>query len=65
MFQGLQVLPERLMAAVADHARHAAVHHGLLARVQADAGARVDELSDPLEIGGVELELRPLGRRGG
>jgi hypothetical protein len=51
--QPLQVAGESCGARLAQPARQAAVDHGLLAGVQADAGALVDQLPDPLEVGAV------------
>jgi hypothetical protein len=47
----MQVVGKAAVAGLAQPARQAAVDHGLLAGVQADAGALVDQLADALEVG--------------
>jgi hypothetical protein len=58
LFQPLQVGREAAVAGLAQAPRQAAVDHGLLAGVQADAGALVDQRADALEVGRRQRELR-------
>jgi hypothetical protein len=53
--QPLQVAAEVAVPGLAQPARQAAVDHGLLAGVQADAGALVDQLADAVEVGAVRV----------
>ena len=57
LLEPLQVACERAVAGFAQTARQAAVDHRLLAGVQADAGALVDQLANALEVGVAEAEL--------
>ncbi len=53
----LRVICERAVTRVAKAARQPAVHHGLLAAVQADAGTLIDQLPNPIEVGRSEWEF--------
>jgi len=57
LLQPVQVIGEALAPRLAQPPCQAAVDHGLLAGVQADAGVLVDEAADALEVGRLQLEL--------
>ena len=66
-FQPAQVLMKAVVPGIAQAARQAAVHHGVLAIVQADTGVLVDQRlhAGEIGIGPGELALRSPAPHGG